>query len=55
MKILMILTASIAIKKCNEIFNKLSSDKIMIDCIVTDSAKKMINLKDLQKNIHGKI
>ena len=55
MKILMILTASIAIKKCNEIFNKLSSNNIIIDCIVTDSAKKMINLKDLQKNIHGKI
>jgi phosphopantothenoylcysteine decarboxylase/phosphopantothenate--cysteine ligase len=55
MKILFIVTASIAIKKCNEIFKKLTLNQIQIDCIITDNAKKMINLKDLQKTIKGKI
>ena len=55
MKILFIVTASIAITKCNEVFKKLKLNQIQIDCIVTDNAKKMINLKDLQKNITGKI
>ena len=40
MKILFIITASIAIKKCNEIFKDLNSKKILIDCIVTENAKK---------------
>jgi len=55
MKILFIVTASIAITKCNEIFKKLTLNQIQIDCIVTDSAKKMMNLKELQKIITGKI
>ena len=55
MKILFIVTASIAITKCSEIFKKLTFNQIHIDCIVTDSAKKMINLKHLQKIIAGKI
>jgi len=55
MKILFIISASIAIKKCNEILGLLSNQKIYIDCIVTDNAKKMTNLKGLKKNIKGKI
>jgi len=55
MKILFIITGSIAIKKCSEIFKKLTLNQIKIDCIITDNAKKMINLKELQKIITGKI
>jgi len=55
MKILFIISGSIAIKKCEEIFEILSSKNILIDCIVTKNAKKMINLKKLKKTISGKI
>ena len=55
MKILFIISASVAIKKCKEIFEILSSNNISIDCIVTKNAKKMINLKELKKTISGKI
>ena len=55
MKILFIISGSIAIKKCGEIFEFLSSKNISIDCIVTKNAKKMIDLKKLKKTISGKI
>ena len=55
MKILFIISGSIAIKKCEEIFQFLSSNNISIDCIVTKNAKKMISLKKLKKTISGKI
>ena len=55
MKILFIISASVAIKKCTEIFKNLSSKNISIDCIVTKNAKKIINLRELKKTISGKI
>ena len=55
MKILFIMTASIAIKKCNQILNQLKSNNIYVDCIITDNAKKMTDIKKLQKTIKGKI
>ncbi|MDC0037191.1 bifunctional phosphopantothenoylcysteine decarboxylase/phosphopantothenate--cysteine ligase CoaBC [Alphaproteobacteria bacterium] len=55
MKILFIVSASVAIKKCAEIFKSLSSKNISIDCIITKNSKKMINLKELKKTISGKI
>ena len=55
MKILFIITASIAIQKCSEILKQLTSNQIIIDCIFTDNAKKMINPKDVQKIIKGKV
>ena len=55
MKVLFIITASIAIKKCNLILNQLSADNIIINCIITENALKMINLVELKKNIKGKI
>ncbi|SVE23987.1 uncharacterized protein METZ01_LOCUS476841, partial [marine metagenome] len=55
MKILFIISASIAIKKCYGILAQLTNQKIFIDCIVTNNAKKMIDSKDLKKNISGKI
>ena len=55
MKILFIITASVAIQKCNEIIKQLTSNQISIDCIFTDNAKKMISIKSLQKIIKGKV
>ena len=55
MKILFIITASIAIKKCNEILQDLTSKKISIDCIITDNAKKIVNINEIKKNISGNI
>ena len=55
MKILFIISASVAIKKCSEIFENLSSKNISIDCIVTKNATKMINLKEIKKTIYRKI
>ena len=55
MKILFIISASIAIKKCYEILKHLSANKIIVNCIITENAIKMTNLKKIQKNIKGKI
>ena len=55
MKILFIISASVAIKKCLEILEILSSNNILIDCIVTKNSKKMMDLKKLKKIISGKI
>lgn len=55
MRILFIITGSIAVSKCHEILEKLKTHKIEIDCIVTSNAKKLINIKKLKKNITGKI
>ena len=55
MKILFIITASIAIKKCNEILKELSLNKIKVDCILTDNALKMTDIKKLKKIIMGKV
>ena len=55
MKILFIITGSIAVKKCYEILENLTSNEIIIDCIITDNAIKMVNLNKIKKNINGKI
>ncbi len=55
MKVLFIVTGSIAIKKCILIFKELTKKKIIIDCIVTKNAMKMGSLKSLNKAITGKI
>lgn len=55
MKILLIISASIAIKKCYEIINRLSSNQIIIDCILTDNAQKMIKIKKLKQIVNGNI
>ena len=55
MKILFIITASIAIQKCPGILKQLTSKKISIDCIITYNAKKMIDLKKIQNAINGKV
>jgi len=55
MKILFIISASIAIKKCYGILEQLTNRQIFIDCIVTNNSKKIANIKELKKNIIGKI
>ena len=55
MNILFIISASIAIKRCNKILKQLSSNNNVINCILTDNALKMINIKEIKKNIKGKV
>jgi len=55
MKLLFIISGSIAVKKCPIILKKLSSKKIQINCIMTNSAKKIIDKNIIQKCIKGKI
>ena len=55
MKLLFIISGSIAVKKCPEILKRLSSKKVYVNCIITKSAKRIINKKIIQKNIKGKI
>lgn len=55
MKILIIISASIAIKKMNLILKGLLKNKIIVNCILTENAKKMIDMKELKKNINGNI
>jgi len=55
MKLLFIISGSIAVKKCPIILKKLSDKKVYINCIITNSAKKIIDKKIIQKSIKGKI
>ena len=55
MKILFIISGSVAITKCYDILESLKSFKIKIDCILTDNAKKITKISKLKKNILGKI
>ena len=55
MKILFIITGSIAIPKCYEILNALKKNYIEVNCIITNNAKKLLNTSKLINNILGKI
>ena len=55
MKILFIITGSIAVSKCYDIFKLLKEYKINVNCIITDNAKKLLDISKLKKNISGKI
>ena len=55
MKILFIITASVAIKKCHEILTNLTKKNIFIDCIITNNAKKIYKIKEFKKIIKGKV
>ena len=55
MKVLFIITGSIAAKKCVGILKGLFKTDIKVDCILTENAKKMINEKDIKKSIEGNI
>ena len=55
MKLLFIISGSIAAKRNIEILKFLIHDKFYIDCIVTESAKKIINTNLIKKIINGKM
>ena len=54
-KILFLITGSIAAKKSFKVLKELKKNKIYVNCIVTDSAKKIIDKKDLKTKILGKV
>ena len=55
MKILFIITGSIAVSKCYEILKTLKDHKIEIGCLLTNNAKKLLDIIRLKKKISGKI
>jgi len=54
-KILFIITGSVAVSKCYDLLKILKDHKVKIDCIITNNAKKLLNISRLKKNISGKI
>ena len=55
MKILFIITGSIAVSKCYNILSALKKNKIEVNCIITNNAKKLLNTSKIKQNISGKI
>ena len=55
MKILFIITGSVAISRCYEILEKLKNLKIEVDCTLTNNAKKLVSISKLRNNISGKV
>ncbi len=55
MKILFIITGSIAVSRCYEILANLRDHNVEIDCIITNNAKKLISVSKLRNSITGKI
>jgi len=55
MKVLFIITGSIAVYKCFEILDELKKNKVRVNCIITNNAKKLLNINKLKKSLSGKI
>ena len=55
MKVLFIITGSIAVSKCFEILDELKKNKLRVNCIITNNAKKLLNTKKLKKTLSGNI
>ena len=53
MKILFIITGSIAVSKCVEILNELKKNEVSVSCIITNNAEKLLNTDKLKKNYLG--
>ena len=53
MKLLFIISGSIAAVKCENILKLLLKRKVYVDCILTDNAKKLIDVSLIKKNILG--
>ncbi len=53
MRILFIISSSIAAIKCQEIITELVKKNIIIDCILTENTKNIINYKNIKKIIQG--
>ena len=54
-KVLLIITGSIAASKSKNIIDKLNSKKVEVSCILTNEAKKYLNILDLKRLIKNKI
>jgi phosphopantothenoylcysteine decarboxylase/phosphopantothenate--cysteine ligase len=54
-KVLFIITGSIAVSKCFEILDELKKNKVKISCIITNNARKLLNINKLKKSISNKI
>jgi phosphopantothenoylcysteine decarboxylase/phosphopantothenate--cysteine ligase len=54
-KVLFIITGSIAVSKCFEILDELKKNKVEISCIITNNARKLLNINKLKKSISNKI
>ena len=55
MNILFIVTGSIAVSKCFEILDELKKNNIKVSCILTNNAKKLLNINKLKKSLSGNI
>ena len=55
MRLIFIISGSIALKKCKNILQKLSSKDVYIDCILTNNASRMLKIKSLKKFIKGEV
>ena len=55
MKLLFIITSSIAAIKSKKILEKLSNKNVYIDCVVTENTKKIINHHKLKAVINGRV
>ena len=55
MKLLFIITGSIAVSRCFEILDELTKNKVRVDCIITNNAKKLFNTNKLKKKLTGNI
>ena len=55
MRLIFIISGSIALKKCKNILQKLSSKDVYIDCILTNNASRMLKFKSLKKFIKGEV
>ena len=55
MKILFIITGSIAVYKCLDILDQLKKNKVIVECIITNNAKKLLKTNKLKKNLSGDI
>ena len=55
MKLLFIITGSIAVSRCFEILDELQNNKVKVSCIITNNALKLLNINKLKKSIFGKI
>tara|TARA_B100000676_G_scaffold310741_1_gene378240 strand:- start:868 stop:2046 length:1179 start_codon:yes stop_codon:yes gene_type:complete len=54
-KILFIITGSVAVSRCYKILEKLKKHKVNVDCVLTTNAKKIVSISKLRNNITGKI
>ncbi|MDA9629146.1 bifunctional phosphopantothenoylcysteine decarboxylase/phosphopantothenate--cysteine ligase CoaBC [Pelagibacteraceae bacterium] len=55
MKLLFIITGSIAVSKCFEILDELKKNKVRVNCIITNNARKLLNTNKLKKSLSGNI